>query len=76
MADSESNVNPKYRRVRIPKQDFVSKKTVVRPSMDNSIVREIREVFDKFSDSNDVNPHTIKSALRSVSKIYQLIFFF
>jgi hypothetical protein len=66
MAEIESSVNTKYRRVRIPQQDFLSKKTVVRPSLENSIVREIREVFDKFSDTNDVNPHTIKNALRSV----------
>jgi hypothetical protein len=72
MADTENTTttttNQKYRRIRIPKQDFLSKRSVVRPSIDNSIVREIREVFDKFSDTNDVNPHTIKTALRSVGK--------
>ena len=67
MADTQSNENNKYRRVRIPKQDFLAKRTVVRPSLDNSIVKELKEVFEKFSDSNEVNPHNIKNALRSVS---------
>lgn len=71
MSDTENTTtvpNPKYRTIRIPKQDFLSKRSVIRPSMDNSIVRELREVFEKFSDTIDVNPHTMKNALRSVGK--------
>ena len=69
MAEIENNINQKFRKIRIPKQNFLANKTVVRPSIENSIVREIREVFDKFSDSYEVNPHVIKNALRSVGKI-------
>jgi len=69
MAEVDNNTNQKFRKIRIPKQNFLANKTVVRPSIENSLVKEIREVFDKFSDTNEVNPHVIKNGLRSVGKI-------
>ena len=56
------------RLVKIPKQDFKTNKIAVRPFLDQSIVNELKEVFDLFSETDKVNPHDIKNGLRSVSK--------
>jgi hypothetical protein len=72
ITDNVENVeeeNIKNRRVRIPKQDFLSKKTAVRPFLEKEIVDELRQIFEKFSNTGEVNPHDIKAALRTVSNI-------
>ena len=58
----------KFRLVKIPKQNFTINKAPVRPFLDTSIVNELKEVFDLFSKTDEVNPHHIKNALRTVSK--------
>ena len=58
----------KFRLVKIPKQNFTKNKAPVRPFLETSIVNELKEVFDLFSKTDEVNPHDIKNALRTVSK--------
>ncbi len=65
MAD---NVNEKYRKIKIPKQEFKQNKKDKKVNIDESIANEIREVFKLFSKTDEVNPHNIKDALRSISK--------
>ncbi len=54
--------------VKIPKQNFRAGQMVIRHLMDDTLVKELKEVFMLFSDSGKVNPHDIKNGLRQVSK--------
>lgn len=65
MADK---VNEKYQKIKIPKQDFKQGKKDKKVNIDESIANEIREVFKLFSKTDEVNPHEIKNALRSIGK--------
>jgi hypothetical protein len=57
-----------YKVVRIPKLNFKNGDGVVRQAMDDSLVKELKEVFDLFAEDGKVNPHNLKNGLRSVSK--------
>ena len=63
-----NNPNSKFPRIEVPQQNFRINKLPVRPSLDQSLVREIREVFELFSKTERVNPHDMKNGLRLVSK--------
>ncbi len=64
----QSAVNPKFKLIKIPRQDFRSNRLAVRPYLDQQIVRDLKEVFNLFSTDYKVNPHDIKNGVRSVSK--------
>jgi hypothetical protein len=63
-----NNPDTKFPRIEVPQQNFRINKLPVRPSLDQSLVREIREVFELFSKTERVNPHDLKNGLRLVSK--------
>jgi hypothetical protein len=69
MQETVQNDNySKFPKLKIPKQDFKTNKTALRPFLDQEIVNELKEIFDLFSDTGKVNPHEIKNGLRYVSK--------
>lgn len=69
MADEEiqnEQQNDRFRLIKIPKQNY--KAGPITPKLSKSTVEELREVFDLFSNTDQVNPYHIRNGLRSVGK--------
>jgi hypothetical protein len=60
--------NPNYPLLKIPHQNFLTHKLPQRPLLEESLVNEIKEVFELFSKTDKINPHDMKNGLRMVSK--------
>ena len=60
----------KYPKLKLPSQNFKSNNQQAKSFLDDAIVKDLKEIFYQFSDSGKVDPHHIKTALRSVSKNY------
>lgn len=61
-----SSEEKKNKVVRIPKLNFKNKQEI--RTMDQSLVKELNEVFTLLSENGKLNPHELKRALRSVCK--------
>lgn len=70
MSGIETGKKTEIRLVKIPKQDYKSKKgnLDIRPTLDDELVGQLREVFEMFSKTEFVNPYDIKNGLRLVGK--------
>jgi hypothetical protein len=65
----ENNLeSDKFRRIRIPKQDFKNIRPILRPLLSKEMNENLRKVFDLFAEEDKVNPYHIKDGLRAVSK--------
>jgi hypothetical protein len=59
-----------YEVVKIPKLNFKNGDGVVRQAMEESLIKELKEIFNLFAQDGKVNPHDLKNGLRSVSTIF------
>lgn len=63
-----TRINPNFPLLKIPHQNFRNYKLPQRPTLESSLVNEIKEVFELFSKTDKINPHDMKDGLRMVSK--------